>query len=75
MLWLSIFSHVAMVFTAGYNNQASSRFNSFFKAQKHAMEKIDTGASIPYDHMLFSSILALMFDLSRVTTLIFLDNT
>ncbi|KAJ6397927.1 hypothetical protein OIU77_018860 [Salix suchowensis] len=40
---------------SGYNNQASSRFNSFFKAQKPPMEKIDTGASIPYDHMLFSS--------------------
>lgn len=75
MLWLSIFSYVAMVFTAGYNNQASSRFHSFLEVQRPAMEKMDTGASIPYDHMPFSSILFLMFYLSRVTAPIFLGNT
>jgi hypothetical protein len=75
MLWLSIFSYVAMVFTAGYNNQASSRFNSFLEVQRPAMEKMDTGTSIPYDHMPFSSILVLMFYLSRVTAPIFLGNT
>ncbi|KAL9393544.1 hypothetical protein Peur_012829 [Populus x canadensis] len=40
---------------SGYNNQASSRFHSFLEVQRPAMEKMDTGTSIPYDHMLFSS--------------------
>ncbi|KAJ6916966.1 calmodulin-binding transcription activator 3-like isoform X2 [Populus alba x Populus x berolinensis] len=38
-----------------YNNQASSRFHSFLEVQKPAMERIDTGSSVHYDHMTFSS--------------------
>ncbi|CAK7334653.1 unnamed protein product [Dovyalis caffra] len=38
-----------------YNNQASSRFHSFLEVQKPAMERVDTGSSVPYDHMPFSS--------------------
>ncbi|KAJ6740850.1 CALMODULIN-BINDING TRANSCRIPTION ACTIVATOR CAMTA [Salix purpurea] len=38
-----------------YNNQASSRFHSFLEVQKPAMERIDTGSYVPYDHMTFSS--------------------
>jgi hypothetical protein len=50
-----------MVFIAVYNNQASSTFHSFLEVQKPAMERIDTGSSVHYDHMTFSSKLVLMF--------------